>query len=114
MSKVINEKLADEIAINFMTKMNPDGWNGVHEQPDTVDTSEYIDDNKITINKSEYNLKIQIDTDTNNTYSNRPNLKVVLVSDDDEEQTGHYLTTTLSSTALLSKMIQRLCNDFAA
>lgn len=113
MSKIIDEKLADEIAVTFMDKMNPDRWNGVTEQPDTVDTSEYIDDNKITINKSDYNLKIQIDTDTDSTYARKPNLKVVLV-EDDEEKSSHYLTTTLASTALLSKMIQRICNDFAA
>ncbi len=114
MKQNITEQLADSIAKDFMQTMNPDRWNGLTEQPDSVNTATYEDDNIININNIKCHIEIVIVTDTEATWNHKPSVYVDLVTETNDS-VAMTECSTMSSTAMISKMIQYVCNksDFA-
>ena len=83
--------------------MNPNRWNGFSEQPETIKTDNYVDDNEFDIKKEKHHIEININTDA------EPVLRVNLVNNDETVGTCH--TNTLNSSYILSLMIQHLLKE---
>ena len=109
MKQNITEQLATKIAEDFMTTMNPDRWDGRKEKPDSVNTATYEDENKIKVNDQDCHIEIVIITDTETTWNHKPCLYVDLVVGSDSVEMAQ--SSTLSSTAIIAKMIMYVCNS---
>ena len=108
---VITEQLAMKIADEFMDTMNPDRWNGYKaEMPSSVNTATYEDTNVIKIKNIECHIEIVIKMADNK----KPVLYVDLVTNSDQQSIAMCHTETLSSSHIISLMIQHVCKNALA
>ncbi len=108
----IKEQLANNIADAFMAEMNPDRWDGRSETPpETVNTKTWEDTNIIKVGDHDAHVEIVIITDRNITYNHKPCLHVDLVINTESVKSAQ--TSTLTSTAIVAKMIQYVCNEYS-